>query len=183
MIPYLIDANVAVSSRDPTAVSVSRSGKKLSRNLEQQVWLFSVEWPDLLHSKAAVLEVALDEMKGQMLTAQVFHPVRSYHPNASGAWHVSIAASAGEKLVSLAGVGELSIGHFIVFSGHSKAYRVMKYENNVATVYPSLREGLNSDTAIIQDVPFTVTRTDDETNYPTSGPIVSISAEFEEQLF
>jgi len=183
MIPYLIDANVAVSSKDPAAVSVSRSGKKLARNLEQQAWSFSIEWPELLHSKAAALEVALDDMMGQTLTAQVLHPVRSYHPNASGVWGVSFAAGAGQKLVTLAGSGSLSIGHFIGFSGHAKVYRVMKYDSNVVTLYPALRANLTADTAIVQAVPFTVTRTDDEASYPTSGPLVSISAEFEEQLF
>ena len=183
MIPYLLEANVGLTSKDPTSVSVSRSGKKLSRNLEQQAWLLSIEWPDLLHSKAALLEVALDEMKGQSMTAEVLHPVRSYHPQAEGLWSVAAAVSAGQKLVSLAGMGQLSVGHFIRFSGHKKVYRVMKYEGGVATVYPALRSDLNLDSVIVQDVTFTVTRTDDEMSYPTSGPFVSISAEFEEQLF
>lgn len=183
MLPYIDEAEVTITSSDPSVVSRSRSGRKVSRNLEQQKWLLDVTWPAYLSDKSLSLEIALDEMKGQSEAVGLVHPVRSFHPNASGTWQAIEPANAGANQVLLNGTGSLSLGHLVRFFGHSKAYRITKITGDIVQLFPSLRRGISlSEVVRIDAVAIDVTRTDDEISYKTKGPLTTVSASFEEML-
>lgn len=183
MIPYLDEAEVTITSSDPSTVSRSRSGRKVSRNLEQQRWSLAVAWPSYLDEKTLPLEIALDAMKGQSMTASIVHPTRSYHGNAPGPWTVTSAIAAGENDIEMSGTGSLTIGHLVRFSSHSKVYRVMSVDGHTVTVFPALRKSLlRSEFITTQAVPISVTRTEDDISYKTTGPLTAIAATFEEML-
>lgn len=183
MLPYIDEAEVTITSSDPSVVSRSRSGRKVSRNLEQQKWLLDVTWPAYLDDKSLPLEIALDEMKGQSESVGLVHPVRSYHPSASGVWQVIEPASAGANQVLLNGAGSLSLGHLVRFFGHTKAYRITKITGDIVQLFPPLRRGV-SQSEVVQThaVAIDVTRTEDDVPYKTKGPLTTVSASFEEVL-
>jgi len=183
MLPYLDECEVTITSNDPTVVTRSRSGRKVVRNLEQQRWELDVSWPDFLDGRACDLEVALDMMKGQSGIADIVHPVRSYHSDASGIWSVVNSANPGADLLTLAGTGVLTVGHYIRFYNHSKVYRVVAQDGAAYSIYPSLRKQVfASEQVFVSGVAISCTRTDDAISYKRSGPLTKISASFEEQL-
>lgn len=183
MLPYIDEAEVSVTSNDPSSVMRSRSGRKVVRNLEQQRWEFDVNWPDYLDDKAIPLEIALDAMRGQALSADLVHPVRSHHANASGVWSVAGAAASGQNMANVNGTGSLTIGHFLRFAGHSKVYRVQAVAGSAVTLYPNLRQPLlASEVVTVCAVPVTVTRTDDAIRYKRKSVLTPVSASFEEML-
>jgi len=183
MLPYIDEAEVTITSNDPSVISRSRSGRKVSRNLEQQKWLLDVTWPSYLSDKSLSLEIALDEMKGQSLQVGLVHPVRSFHPNASGTWQAIEPANAGANQVLLNGVGSLSLGHLVRFFGHTKTYRITKITGDIVQLFPSLRRNVSlSEVVQFDAVAIEVTRTDDDVSYKTKGPLTTVSASFEEML-
>ncbi len=183
MLPHIDEAEVTITNNDPTVVTRSRSGRKAGRNLEKQHWQIAVTWPDYLDDKALPIEIALDDMKGQSVSADLIHPVRGYHKSAEGQWIVQSPVNAGSESVQITGTGTLTIGHYLRFDGHSKVYRVRSFEDGVVNIYPQLRSAvLVSEFVITQAVPISVTRTDDDVSYKYSGPLVSLSANFEEML-
>ena len=183
MLPFIEEAEVTMTSSDPTVVTRSRSGRKVSRSLEQHRWLFDVTWPSYLSNKAIALENALDAMTGQAVADELVHPVRSYHPQASGSWQAVEPASAGDTDVILSGSGSLTIGHLIRFYGHSKCYKVVSTAGSIVSLYPPLRSNVTqTEPVTVNAVPILVTRTDDDVSYKTNGPLTSASAGFEEQL-
>lgn len=183
MLPYIDETEMTVTNNDPSVVTRSRSGRKVTRNLEQQRWEAAVTWPDYLDDKALVIEIALDAMKGQSIESDIVHPVRSYHELAGDDWQVQSAAEAGDSSIKITGTGELTVGHYMVFSGHSKMYRVMAYVEGVVDIYPQLRSTVfETESVITQAVPISVTRTDDAISYKRTGPLTSLSANFEETL-
>ena len=183
MLPYLDECEVSITSNDPTVVTRSRSGRKFVRNLEQQRWELDVTWPNMLDDRARDVEVALDVMKGQGETADIIHPVRSYHPDAGGSWFVVNPVVAGANALAMVGDGDLTVGHFVAFSGHSKAYRIVSSDGTNYTLYPALRMAVNaSEQVYVNGVAVRCTRTDDSISYKRSGPLTKVSASFEEQL-
>ncbi|SBS29120.1 hypothetical protein MSP8886_01446 [Marinomonas spartinae] len=183
MLPYIDEAEVTITSNDPNTVTRSRSGRKISRNLEQQRWEIAVTWPNYLDAKSLVLEVALDAMKGQSIDDDIIHPVRSYHKDATSNWQVQTTTQAGAESIQITGGGSLTVGHYIRFNGHSKVYRVMSSSDNTVSIFPKLRRAVFAAEAVItQAVPITVTRTDDAISYKTKGPLTTVSASFEEML-
>ncbi|RDL44696.1 hypothetical protein DN730_09950 [Marinomonas piezotolerans] len=183
MLPYIQEAEVSIISNDPSVVSRSRSGRKHVRNLERQHWLLDIKWPDYLRDKANEITVQLDAMQGQAETADVIHPVQSYHPNAGADFTATSGVAAGADSVAVSGTGALTIGHLVRFRDHSKVYRVIALSGSTVTLYPKLRRALSAaETITTQSVPITVTRINDELTAKQKGPLSSLSASFEEML-
>lgn len=183
MLPNIDEAEMAVTSNDPCIVLYSRSGAKMVRNLGKQKWGFEITWPQYLQDKSLALEVALDAMYGQSLSAEIIHPSRGYHTSAEGDWTVQTAVNQGEQSVDVVGQGDLTVGHYIKFENHTKVYRVMSYSNSAVTLYPVLRAAVASgESIIVQAVPILVSRTEDEITSQHAGPLTSLSATFEELL-
>ena len=151
-----------------TLISISDSGRRFARQIDNQKWKFTCKYTHLTRAEFAPILAFITKQKGQKETFTVIPPTIS---DAQGSETTTIsvngAHTAGDNTIAIDGfnadsAGSLKAGDFIKFSGHTKVYMVVADvtpSSNAATVTiePAIVENLSNDeTVTYDDVPFTV---------------------------
>ena len=151
-----------------TLISVSASGRRFARKIDNQRWKFTCKYVNLTRAEFAPILAFITKQRGQKETFTVIPPKIS---DALGSETTTIsvngAHTAGDNTIAIDGfnaasAGSLKAGDFIKFSGHTKVYMVVADvtpSSNAATVTiePPIIENLSNDeTVTYDDVPFTV---------------------------
>jgi len=151
-----------------TLISLSDSGRRFARKIDNQRWKFSVKYTNLTRAEFAPILAFITKQRGQKETFTVIPPTIS---DALGSETTTIsvngAHTAGDTTIAIDGfnadsAGSLKAGDFIKFANHTKVYMVVADvtpSSNAATVTiePPIIEALaNDETVTYDDVPFTV---------------------------
>ena len=151
-----------------TLISISDSGRRFARKIDNQRWKFSIKYSNLTRAEFAPILAFITKQRGQKETFTVIPPTIS---DALGSETTTISVngshSAGDTTIAIDGfnsdsAGSLKAGDFLKFASHTKVYMVVSDvtpSSNAATVTiePPLIEALaNDSTVTYDDVPFTV---------------------------
>ena len=151
-----------------TLISLSDSGRRFARKIDNQRWKFSIKYSNLTRAEFAPILAFITKQRGQKETFTVIPPTIS---DALGSETTTISVngshSAGDTTIAIDGfnadsAGSLKAGDFLKFASHTKVYMVVSDvtpSSNAATVTiePPLIEALTNDSTVTyDDVPFTV---------------------------
>ena len=156
-----------------TLISVSDSGRRFARQIDNQRWKFTCRYVNLSRVEFAPIFAFITKQRGSKETFTITPPNLK---NALGSETTTISVNgshtAGDTTIAIDGfnsdtAGSLKAGDFLKFASHTKVYQVVSDvtpSSNAATVTiePPLLEALTNDSTVTYDaVPFTV--------YLTSG--------------
>jgi len=156
-----------------TLISVSDSGRRFARQIDNQRWKFTCRYVNLSRVEFAPIFAFITKQRGSKETFTITPPNLK---NALGSETTTISVNgshtAGDTTIAIDGfnadsAGSLKAGDFLKFASHTKVYQVVSDvtpSSNAATVTiePPLIEALANDSTVTYDaVPFTV--------YLTSG--------------
>ena len=151
-----------------TLISVSDSGRRYARKIDNQRWKFTCKYTNLTRTEFAPILAVITKQRGQKETFTVIPPkIKDALGSETTTISVNGAHTAGDTTIAIDGfnadsAGSLKAGDFIKFSGHTKVYMVVADvtpSSNAATVTiePPIIENLaNDETVTYDDVPFTV---------------------------
>ena len=175
-------STMGIQSIQPTLISKSISGKKLSRTIDAQRWAFTISIITSTRATAygelmafivkqrsgkenfTIIPPELEDARGSETGSVVINGV-----HAVGDTTIAMDAFAGD------GAGRFKMGDFIKFASHTKVYMVVSdvtSSSNAATVTiePPLTTALADDSAVTYDnVPFTVHLTNDMQEFGVVG--------------
>ena len=151
-----------------TLVSVSDSGRRFARQIDNQRWKFTCRYTNLTRAEFAPIFAFITKQRGSKETFTITPPNLK---NALGSETTTISVNgshtAGDTTIAIDGfnadsAGSLKAGDFLKFASHTKVYMVVSDvtpSSNAATVTiePPLIEALTNDSTVTyDDVPFTV---------------------------
>ena len=160
----------ALSFKDEvnTLVSVSDSGRRFARQIDNQRWKFTCRYVNLSRAEFAPIFAFITKQRGSKETFTITPPNLK---NALGSETTTISVNGvhavGDSTIAIDGfnadsAGSLKAGDFLKFASHTKIYMVVADvtpSSNAATVTiePPLIEALaNDSTVTYDDVTFTV---------------------------
>ena len=169
----------ALSFKDEvnTLVSVSDSGRRFARQIDNQRWKFTCRYVNLSRVEFAPIFAFITKQRGSKETFTITPPNLK---NALGSETTTISVNgshtAGDTTIAIDGfnadsAGSLKAGDFLKFASHTKVYQVVSDvtpSSNAATVTiePPLIEALTNDSTVTYDaVPFTVYLTSSVQSY------------------
>ena len=151
-----------------TLISLSDSGRRFARKIDNQRWKFSIKYSNLTRAEFAPILAFITKQRGQKETFTVIPPkIKDALGSETTSIAVNGAHTAGDTTIAIDGfnadsAGSLKAGDFIKFNNHTKVYMVVADvtpSSNAATVTiePPIIENLANDEAVTyDDVPFTV---------------------------
>ena len=151
-----------------TLVSLSDSGRRFARKIDNQRWKFTCKYTNLTRAEFAPILAFITKQRGQKETFTVIPPkIKDALGSETTSISVNGAHTAGDTTIAIDGfnadsAGSLKAGDFIKFNNHTKVYMVVADvtpSSNAATVTiePPIIEALANDEAVTYDnVPFTV---------------------------
>ncbi len=151
-----------------TLISVSDSGRRFARQIDNQRWKFTCSYKLLTRAEFAPILAFITKQKGQKETFTVIPPkIKDALGSETTTISVNGSHTAGDSTIAIDGfnadsAGSLKAGDFIKFANHTKVYMVVADvtpSSNAATVTiePPLIEALaNDETVTYDNVPFTV---------------------------
>ncbi len=151
-----------------TLVSVSDSGRRFARQIDNQRWKFTCSYKLLTRAEFAPILAFITKQKGQKETFTVIPPkIKDALGSETTTISVNGSHTAGDSTIAIDGFNadsadSLKAGDFIKFQNHTKIYMVVADvtpSSNAATVTiePPLIEALaNDETVTYDNVPFTV---------------------------
>ena len=160
-----------------TLLSISDSGRRFARQIDNQRWKFTCRYRNLTRAEFAPILAFITKQRGQKETFTVIPPkIKDAQGSETTTISVNGAHTAGDTTIAIDGfnadsAGSLKAGDFIKFSGHTKVYMVVSDvtpSSNAATVTiePPIIEALANDEAVTyDDVPFTVYLTSNVQQY------------------
>ena len=164
-----------------TLISVSDSGRRYARKIDNQRWKFTCKYTNLTRAEFAPILAFITKQRGQKETFTVIPPkIKDALGSETTTISVNGAHTAGDTTIAIDGfnadsAGSLKAGDFIKFSGHTKVYMVVADvtpSSNAATVTiePPLITALTDDSVVTYDnVPFTVHLTNDLQQFGAVG--------------
>jgi hypothetical protein len=166
-------ASINIKSNQTTMVSVSISGRRQARQLQNQRWSMEVGFPPMTRSEFAPIMAFIVSQRGKKESFQ-FTPVIVDDALGveTGTVLVNGVHAVGDTTIAMDafasdGSGRFKAGDFIKFGGHNKVYMVVSdvtSSSNAATVTiePPLTTALSdNDTVVYDSVPFTVALSND----------------------
>jgi hypothetical protein len=166
--PVARSANI--TSRQNTIVSVTSSGRKQARQIDGQRFTITLAYPPMTRSEFAPIKAFIMKQRSQLESFTVIPPTESDAlGTASGTPNGT--ASAGDTSITLggSGTGTLKAGDYIKFANHDKVYMVVADQSDISTgsltIEPPLRTAVSSTDITYDDVPFTVSLTNDIQEY------------------
>ena len=166
-------SSINIKSNQTTMVSVSISGRRQARQLQNQRWSMEVGFPPMTRSEFAPIMAFIVSQRGKKESFQ-FTPVIVDDALGveTGTVLVNGSHSVGDTTIAMDafaadGSGRFKAGDFIKFGGHNKVYMVVSdvtSSSNAATVTiePPLTTALSdNDTVVYDSVPFTVALSND----------------------
>jgi len=169
----------ALSFKDEvnTLVSVSDSGRRFARQIDNQRWKFTCRYVNLSRAEFAPIFAFITKQRGSKETFTITPPNLK---NALGSETTTIsvngAHTAGDNTIAIDGfnadsAGSLKAGDFLKFASHTKVYQVVSDvtpSSNAATVTiePPIIEALGNNEVVTYDsVAFTVYLTSSVQSY------------------
>ena len=166
-------SSINIKSNQTTMVSVSISGRRQARQLQNQRWSMEVGFPPMTRSEFAPIMAFIVSQRGKKESFQ-FTPVIVDDALGveTGSVLVNGVHAVGDTTIAMDafaadGSGRFKAGDFIKFGGHNKVYMVVSdvtSSSNAATVTiePPLTTALSDDDTVVYDsVPFTVALSND----------------------
>ena len=166
-------SSINIKSNQTTMVSVSISGRRQARQLQNQRWSMEVGFPPMTRSEFAPIMAFIVSQRGKKESFQ-FTPVIVDDALGveTGTVLVNGVHAVGDTTIAMDafaadGSGRFKAGDFIKFGGHNKVYMVVSdvtSSSNAATVTiePPLTTALSdNDTVVYDSVPFTVALSND----------------------
>ena len=166
-------SSINIKSNQTTMVSVSISGRRQARQLQNQRWSMEVGFPPMTRSEFAPIMAFIVSQRGRKESFQ-FTPVIVDDALGveTGTVLVNGVHAVGDTTIAMDafaadGSGRFKAGDFIKFGGHNKVYMVVSdvtSSSNAATVTiePPLTTALSdNDTVVYDSVPFTVALSND----------------------
>jgi len=160
-----------------TLVSLSDSGRRFARQIDNQRWKFTCRYVNLSRAEFAPIFAFITKQRGSKETFTISPPNLK---NALGSETTTIsvngAHTAGDNTIAIDGfnadaAGSLKAGDWISFAGHTKVYQVVSDvtpSSNAATVTiePPIIEALaNNEVVTYDSVAFTVYLTSSVQSY------------------
>jgi len=172
---------LGISSIQPTLISKSISGKKLSRTIDAQRWAFTVSIITSTRATAygELMAFIVKQRSGKENFTIIPPELEDARGNESGTLLVNGVHAVGDTTIAIDGFagdgsGRLLAGDFLKFA-HDKIYMVVSdvtSSSNAATVTiePPLTTALANDSSVTYDnVPFTVHLTNDVQEFGVVG--------------
>ena len=166
-------SSINIKSNQTTMVSVSISGRRQARQLQNQRWSMEVSFPPMTRSEFAPIMAFIVSQRGKKESFQ-FTPVIIDDALGveTGTVLVNGVHAVGDTTIAMDafaadGSERFKAGDFIKFGGHNKVYMVVSdvtSSSNAATVTiePPLTTALSdNDTVVYDSVPFTVALSND----------------------
>ena len=173
---------MGIQSIQPTLISKSLSGKKLSRTIDAQRWAFTISIITSTRATAygELMAFIVKQRSGKENFTVVPPEIEDARGSETGSVLVNGAQSAGDTTIAMDGfagdgAGRFKAGDFVKFASHDKVYMVVAdvtSSSNAATVTiePPLVADIANDSAVTYDnVPFTVHLTNDVQSFGTVG--------------
>ena len=173
---------LGIKSIQPTLISKSISGKKLSRTIDAQRWAFTISVITSTRATAygELMAFIVKQRSGKETFTIVPPEIEDARGSETGSVLVNGDQSAGDNTIAMDGfsgdsAGRFKAGDFIKFASHTKVYMVISdvtSSSNAATVTiePPLTTALANDSSVAYDnVPFTVHLTNDVQEFGVVG--------------
>ena len=163
-----IAASVVISNNQTTLVSTSISGRRQSRQLQNQRWGLRVVFPPMTRSSFAPIIAFITKQRGRKESFTYTPPIIDDSLGTeTGSVLVNGVHAVADTTIAMDGfagdgAGRFKAGDYIKFASHDKVYMVVEdvtSSSNAATVTiePPLTTALTDDSAVTYDsVPFTV---------------------------
>lgn len=168
-----VAASVLITNNQTTLVSTSISGRRQSRQLQNQRWGMRVVFPPMARSDFNPIFAFITQQRGRKESFQYTPPIFDDSLGTeSGTVLVNGSHSVADTTIAMDGfasdgVGRFKAGDYIKFANHNKVYMVVSdvtSSSNAATVTiePPLTSSLSDDEAVTYDsVTFTVAMKND----------------------
>ena len=151
-----------------TLISISDSGRRFARKIDNQRWKFTVGYQNLTRAEFAPILAFITKQRGAKETFTITPPkIKDALGSETTTISVNGIHAVGDNTIAIDGfnadsAGSLKAGDFLKFASHTKIYMVVADvtpSSNAATVTiePPLIEALaNDSTVTYDDVTFTV---------------------------
>ena len=171
-----------IRSIQPTIISKSISGKKLSRTINSQRWAFTIE---IITGKRSdvygeLMAFIIKQRSGKENFTIIPPEIEDARGSETGSVLVNGVHAVGDTTIAMDGfagdgAGRFKMGDFIKFASHDKIYMVVAdvtSSSNAATVTiepPLVADIANDSTVTYDNVPFTVHLTNDAQEFGVIG--------------
>ena len=151
-----------------TLISISDSGRRFARKIDNQRWKFTVGYQNLTRAEFAPILAFITKQRGAKETFTITPPkIKDALGSETTTISVNGVHAVGDSTIAIDGfnadsAGSLKAGDFLKFASHTKIYMVVADvtpSSNAATVTiePPLIEALADDSTVTyDDVAFTV---------------------------
>ena len=162
--------SASINSQQNTIVSVTSSGRKQARQIDGQRFAITLQYPPMTRSEFAPIKAFIMKQRSQLESFTVIPPTES-DALGTAAGLPTGTASAGATSITLGGTGTgtLKAGDYIKFANHDKIYMVVADQSDISTgtltIEPPLRTAVSATDIVYDDVPFTVSLTNDIQEY------------------
>jgi len=170
---------MGIQSKQNTIISKSLSGKKLSRQIDNQRFGFTARIITAKRSDVyGELMAFIIKQRSSKENFTIIPPeIEDARGNVSGTVLVNGVHAVGDTTIDIDGMtGTLKAGDFVKFASHNKVYMVVAdatadgSNEATITIEPPLITALTNDSAVTYDnVPFTVHLVNDIQEFGTSG--------------
>ena len=173
---------LGIKSIQPTLISKSISGKKLSRTIDAQRWAFTISIITSTRATAygELMAFIVKQRSGKENFTIIPPEIEDARGSETGTVLVNGAQSAGDTTIAMDGfagdgAGRFKMGDFIKFASHDKVYMVVAdvtSSSNAATVTiepPLIADIANDSTVTYDNVPFTVHLTNNVQSFGVVG--------------
>ena len=175
-------STMGIQSIQPTLISKSISGKKLSRTIDAQRWAFTISIITSTRATAygELMAFIVKQRSGKENFTVVPPEIEDARGSETGSVLVNGVHAVGDTTIAMDafagdGAGRFKMGDFIKFASHTKVYMVVAdvtSSSNAATVTiePPIITALADDSAVTyDDVAFTVHLTNDVQEFGIVG--------------
>jgi len=166
---------LGIKSIQSTIISKSVSGKKLSRQIDNQRWSFTVE---IIAAKRSdvygeLMAFIVKQRSGKENFTIVPPEIEDARGTASGTPNGTASAGATSITLGGTGTGTLKAGDFIKFASHDKVYMVVSDQSDISTgtltIEPPLTTAITNSDIQYDNVPFNVYLTNDIQEFGVVG--------------
>jgi len=168
-------STLGIKSNQTTILSKSVSGKKLSRQIDNQRFGFTIQIITAKRSEVygQLMAFMLKQRSGKENFTIIPPEIEDATGTASGTPNGTASAGATSITLGGTGTGTLKAGDFIKFASHDKVYMVVEDQNDISTgtltIEPPLTTTITNSDIQYDNVPFTVYNTSDIQEFGVVG--------------
>jgi len=168
-------STMGIRTSQDTIITITDSGKKLSRQIDGQRFGFTAQIITAKRSDVyGELMAFIMKQRSSRENFTIVPPeIEDARGTASGTPNGTASAGAVSITIGGSATGTLKAGDFIKFSNHSKVYMVVEDQNDISTgtltIEPPLITAVSSTDIQYDNVPFTVYLTNDIQEFGVVG--------------